>query len=120
MPTNGCMPVSPGGEGPGVDAGAGAGPAHEFIALWRSGACDDAAQRRLADILRRCPLSGRVTHGHSSDPGFGERLSEGWKRLSWVFGPAALPSLLGKSAREICVGLGLSEVRECVLGTARD
>ena len=37
-----------------------------------------------------------------------------------MFGPAALPSLLGKSAREICVVLGFGEVRECVLGTARD
>ena len=88
--------------------------AHDFIALWRSGACDDAAHEQLAAILRRCPLSGRLEHGYSSDKGFGEYLSDRWKRLSWVFGPAALSGFLGKSARDICVGLGFGEVL-CVL-----
>jgi hypothetical protein len=84
--------------------------AHDFIALWRSGACDDAAHEQLATILRRCPLSGRLDHGYSSDTGFGEFLSDRWKRLSWVFGPAALGGFMGKSARDICVGLGFGEV----------
>ena len=83
--------------------------AHDFIALWRSGACDDAAHEQLATILRRCPLSGRLDHGYS-DTGFGECLSDRWKRLSWVFGPAALGGFMGKSARDICVGLGFGEV----------
>merc|ERR1712228_595449 len=30
----------------------------------------------------------------------------GWKRLSWVFGPDALPGFLGKSARDVCISLG--------------
>lgn len=91
--------------------------AHDFIALWRSGACDDAAHEQLAAILRRCPLSGRLDHGYS-DTGFGECLSDRWKRLSWVFGPAALGSFLGKSARDICVGLGFGEVLCVWTGTA--
>ena len=84
--------------------------ASEFVALWRSGAADDTAAAQLAELLLRCPLSGRVIHGDPGDAGFGRLLSaDEWKRLSWVFGPEALPSFLGKSAREICLQLGFGE-----------
>ena len=87
-----------------------AAAAAEFVALWRSGACDDRAHAQLRALLGRCPLAGRVTHGKHSDPGFGRLLSaDEWKRLSWVFGPEALPGFLGKSARDICLQLGFGE-----------
>eukprot|EP01045_Picozoa_sp_COSAG04_P012685 COSAG04_NODE_863_length_9800_cov_12.998248_12_plen_177_part_00 len=80
--------------------------AADFVRLWRSGACDAAAHAQLAQLLERCPLSGRMIHGFPDDPGLGRLLStDEWKRLSWVFGPEALPGFLGKSAREICLAV---------------
>ena len=87
----------------------GGGAAHEYIALWQSGRCDEEAHAELQEILSRCPLSGRMIHGFppDRDPGFGRLLSsDEWKRLSWVFGPDALSSFLGKDARGICLELG--------------
>ena len=85
--------------------------ASEFVALWQSGACDAAAHSRLQGILSRTELSGRLCHGSATDPMFGRGLltSDRWKRLSWIFGPDALPKFLGKDAREICVLLGFGE-----------
>jgi len=84
--------------------------ADEFVRLWRSGACDAAAHDELAELLRHCPLSGRMIHGFPDDAGFGRLLSsDEWKRLSWVFGPEALPGFLGRSARDICLQLGFGE-----------
>ena len=90
----------------------GGGAAHEYIALWQSGRCDEEALAELQEILARCPLSGRMIHGFppDRDPGFGRLLSsDEWKRLSWVFGPDALSSFLGKDARGICLELGFGE-----------
>ena len=85
--------------------------ASEFVALWESGACDVAAHSRLQGILSRTELSGRLCHGSATDAMFGRGLltSDRWKRLSWIFGPDALPMFLGKDAREICVLLGFGE-----------
>ena len=84
--------------------------AADFVRLWRSGACDAAAHAQLDQLLERCPLSGRMIHGLPDDPGLGHLLStDEWKRLSWVFGPEALPGFLGKSARDICLALGFGE-----------
>lgn len=85
-------------------------PASQFITLWQSGKCDTEAHETLQEILSYCPLSGRMTHGKTGVQGFGELLSsDRWKRLSWVFGPEALSSFLGKSARDICLILGFGE-----------
>jgi hypothetical protein len=85
-------------------------PAAEFVALWQSGACDKVAHARLAALLARCKLSGRMIHGYEGEQGFGRLLSsDEWKRLSWVFGPEALTGFLGKSAREICLQLGFGQ-----------
>lgn len=82
--------------------------ASEFIELWRSGATGETIAMHVEQLLQDCPLSGRMIHGYPDDPGFGRLLStDEWKRLSWVFGPEALPSFLGKSAREICLQLGM-------------
>lgn len=86
--------------------------AAEYVALWQSGRCDEQAHAELREILSRCPLSGRMIHGFppDRDPGFGRLLSsDEWKRLSWVFGPDALSSFLGKDARGICLELGFGE-----------
>lgn len=62
-------------------------------------------------MLQKCPLAGRIIHGLPGDEGFSTLLSsDGWKRVSWVFGPDALPMFLGKSAREVCVILGFGSV----------
>ena len=90
----------------------GRGAAHEYMTLWQSGRCDEEAHAELQEILSRCPLSGRMIHGFppDRDPGFGRLLSsDEWKRLSWVFGPDALSSFLGKDARGICLELGFGE-----------
>jgi hypothetical protein len=122
MSSDSDMMATPGLEpGPGPGPGPGPDPelrrqqhsttaAADFVRLWRSGACDAAAQAQLAQLLERCPLSGRMIHGFPDDPGFGHLLSaDEWKRLSWVFGPEALPGFLGKSARDICLALGFGE-----------
>jgi hypothetical protein len=84
--------------------------ATEFLALWRSGACDADAHAQLTALLEQCPLSGRMIHGKPSDAGFARLLSsDDWKRLSWVFGPNALHGFLGKSSWEICLQLGFGE-----------
>ena len=86
--------------------------AEDFLLLWESGACDDFARDQLNAILQRCPLSGRIMHGSGDDPNFGKLLAtDEWKRITWVFGPEALHSFLGKSTREICLQLGMSRVR---------
>ncbi len=85
-------------------------PASQFIALWQSGKCDTVAHQELQEILSNCPLSGGMIHGKTGVQGFGELLSsDRWKRLSWVFGPEALTSFLGKSTRDICLILGFGE-----------
>ena len=82
--------------------------AQEFINLWQSGACDEAAQEKLDNILKRCELSGRVIHYY--DDKKPDALSDKkWQRLAWTFGPDALSGFLGKNAREICHQLGFSE-----------
>ena len=82
-------------------------PANHFLALWRTGRDDDSTRRQLHSLLRDCPLSGRVISGYPHDDGFGTMLSsDGWKRVSWVFGPDALPMFLGKNEREVCLLLG--------------
>jgi len=87
------------------------GYAERFVRLWQSGASDQAAHDELEVLLAECPLAGRVIHGYSDEPGFGQRLSaDAWKRLSWVFGSDALRTIfLGLSAREVCLRLGFSE-----------
>jgi hypothetical protein len=81
-----------------------------FISLWQGGACDEAAHSQLTALLTRCELSGRMIHGYENQQDFGRLLSsDEWKRLSWVFGPEALPGFLGKSSREICLQLGFGE-----------
>lgn len=83
-------------------------PANHFLALWRTGRDDDSTRRQLHSLLLDYPLSGRVISGYPHDDGFGTMLSsDGWKRVSWVFGPEALPMFLGKSEREVCLLLGL-------------
>ena len=83
------------------------GTAAEFIALWRSGANDAAAHAKLAQLLARCPLAGRVVTCLAGDPASGRLLSaDEWRRLSWVFGPEALPGFLGLDAAGICLQLG--------------
>ena len=58
-------------------------------------------------LLSSCELTGRMIHGFPTDAGFGKLLSsDDWKRLSWVFGPDALPQFLGKSPRGVCLALG--------------
>jgi hypothetical protein len=86
-------------------------PANEFVELWLSGACDEEARAILADILSREELSGRVVHGQGDDPQFGVGLlsTDTYKRLSWIFGPDALATFLGKTPREICLLLGFGE-----------
>jgi len=84
--------------------------ASDFINLWESKESDADAQTKLKAILNSCELTGRVSHGQADDPAFGKLLSaDEWKRLSWVFGPDALPNFLGKSARGICLTLGCGE-----------
>ena len=84
-----------------------ASPAARFVELWKSGACDEIAHAYLAQLLQEQPLSGRVVHGMPGDKGFSTHLSsDGWKKVSWVFGSDALPRFLGKSAREVCLLLG--------------
>ena len=83
------------------------GTAAEFIAMWRSGANDAAAHAKLAQLLARCPLAGRVITWNPGDPASGRLLSaDEWRRLSWVFGPEALPGFLGLDAAGICLQLG--------------
>lgn len=83
--------------------------ANDFLKLWASGRSDSQAHTELGRILARTPLSGRMIHGKPG-PRFGQRLStDEWKRLSWVFGPDALPSFLGKSPRDICLLLGFGK-----------
>ncbi len=83
------------------------GPAARFVELWKSGACDAAAHDKLKLILSECPLSGRIIHGLPGDECFSTHLSsDGWKRVSWVFGSDALSQFLGRSARDICLLLG--------------
>jgi len=89
-----------------VDAG-GHAAAQRFVDLWKSGACNAEAHSQLEQILTDFPLSGRVIHGLPEDKNFSTHLSsDGWKKVSWVFGSDALPHFLGKSAREICLLLG--------------
>ena len=83
-------------------------PAQEFVKLWQSGACDEAAQEKLVNILNGCELSGRMIHYF--DKKQPDALSDKeWQRLAWTFGPDALSGFLGKNAREICVQLGFAE-----------
>ena len=91
-----------------LDSSGSHSPAQDFINLWQSGACDEAAQEKLVNILNGCELSGRMIHYFDTKKP--DALSDKvWQRLSWTFGPDALSGFLGKNAREICLQLGFAE-----------
>eukprot|EP00854_Cymbomonas_tetramitiformis_P019303 gene19303-23076_t len=82
--------------------------AAEFLDLWNSGVTETAVVKRLEYLLAKRTLCGRIIHG--KDDGAFVRLSvQPWKRLSWVFGPDALRTFLGKDARGICMTVGFGD-----------
>ena len=57
--------------------------AEEYLAIWKSGSFDETTCAKVAEILRRDELCGRVIHCDKDDPDFGKGLlaSDRWKRL---------------------------------------